>query len=259
MTRILLSLLLAGTALTIGHAAPAVLDIVYLGDSITYGAGLPDPATQAPPAVCSRQIQAQMSGVNVCFSNQGHGGHTTVDFLPSSNDDFSQAESAARKLLSGHPGQLVFTILLGTNDSAVNGTRGAPVSPENYGKNLSAIIDQLIADFPGSQAFIQQPIWYSPNTHNGATYEQPGLDRLNSYVPVIHSVVDSEERIHPGLVHLGDTAGYAYFQANYSKELQPENGRKGTFYLHPNVTGAASLGTLWAKAIATGLSRTPWN
>jgi lysophospholipase L1-like esterase len=253
-----LVLLLAATLMLRADAgAPPALDLVYIGDSITAGATLSDAATQAPPVICSQAIQAKLKDESVYFSNQGHGGHTTVDFLPSSARDFPGLELAARKLLSDHPGKLVFSIMLGTNDSAVTGPRGAPVSPENYGKNLTTIMDQLLADFPGSEVFIQQPIWYSPNTHNHSTYEQAGLDRLNSYFPVIQAVVAAEAGVHKGQVHAGDTAAYAYFEANGVKELHAETGVEGTFYLHPNVIGATSLGNFWANAILAGLAQNP--
>jgi lysophospholipase L1-like esterase len=250
MPRILLVLFLLATPLLAADPAPApaTVDIVYIGDSITFGAGLHHADKEAPPAICSQVIQSKLPGTTVYFSNQGHPGHTTVDFLPPGKD-FSQAEDAARKLQSEHPGKLIFSIMLGTNDSASEGPNGAPVSPDNYGTNLTTITDQLLADFPESQVVIQQPTWYSPNTHNGATYEQDGLDRLNSYFPIIQATITAEGASHPGLVHPGDTAAYAYFKANYLQELRPEKGKKGTFYLHPNPQGAVSLGNFWANAI----------
>jgi lysophospholipase L1-like esterase len=257
MVRILLFLFLASPILAQDSAPPSILDIVFIGDSITAGVGLPDGTTQAPPVICSKKIQAELR-IGVYFSNQGHSGHTTVDFLPSSHDDFSQAEDAARKLQQENPGKLIFSIMLGANDSAVQGPRGAPVSQNQYEKNLTTIIDQLLTDFPNAQVFIQRPTWYSPNTHNGSTYEQEGLDRLNTYFPVIQSVVDAEAAAHPGLVYLGDTAAYDYFETNHLRELQPENGVKGIFYLHPNVAGAESLGRFWAKAILAGISPDPF-
>jgi lysophospholipase L1-like esterase len=264
MLRLLLPLLLIAPLFAADPAinAPAsstlqtpVLDIVYLGDSITYGAFIPDADrdTKAPPAICSRQIESKLKGVTVFFSNQGHGGHTTVDFLPSSHSDFPQAEDAAKKLQADHPGKLVFSIMLGTNDSASNMTNGAPVSPAKYGDNLTAIIDQLLADFPAAEIVVHRPIWYSPNTHNAATYEQAGLDRLQTYVPVTQSVVDAENGSHLGHVHLGDVLAYSYFEQNHLKELKPEEGAKGTFYLHPNLIGAASLGGFWADGIISSL------
>jgi lysophospholipase L1-like esterase len=257
MLRTLLFLFLASPLLAqdLGDdsAPPPALDIVYIGDSITAGAKVSDPATQAPPVPCSKKIESEMNGAKVYFSNQGHSGHTTVDFLPSSHDDFSKAEDAARKLKQEHPGKLIFSIMLGTNDSAVQGPRGAPVSPDQYQKNMTAIIDQLLNDFPNAQVFIQRPTWYSPNTHNSSTYEQEGLERLNTYFPVIQSIVDAEATVHAGCVHVGDTAAYDYFKSNYKNELVPENGVKGTFYLHPNVVGSESLGKFWAKAILAGL------
>lgn len=235
--------------------AETALNIVFIGDSITFGANLSDPATQAPPVICSQQIQSKLDGSHVYFSNQGHCGHTTVDFLPPASADFTEAEKAAHQLMTEHPGRLLFSILLGTNDSAVNGPNGAPVSPENYGKNLTTIIHRLLADFPDSEVIVQQPTWYSPNTHNAATYEKEGLARLQTYFPVIQSVVKSEASVHPGRVHLGDTKGFAYFERTYLKELTAEPGANGTFYLHPNVTGATTLAGFWADSILAGIQQ----
>jgi lysophospholipase L1-like esterase len=260
MIRAWLFFALLSSPLFAADPAPAVavpvLDIVYLGDSITLGVGVGDRATQAAPVICSAQIMTKLPGVTVFFSNQGNNGHTTVDFLPSSHDDFTRVEEATKKLLADHPGKLVFSMMIGTNDSAVTGTRGAPVSPEQYGKNLTTIVDQLLVDFPRSEFVLQRPIWYSPNTHNGATYEQEGLDRLNSYLPVIKSVIAAEDAVRPGRVHLGDVSAYSYFEKNHLTEQNPEDGVKGIFYLHPNAAGAASLGKFWADGIISGISLT---
>src|ERR1700712_4735060 len=122
------------------------LNIVFIGDSITYGAGLPDAATQAPPVICSNYLKTQPNIGAVDFSNQGHSGYTTLDWLPGTRA-FIDAEAAA-KAFNNQQAQLVFSIKIGTNDSAVKGTHGAPVSVEDYRANLKIIIDQLLKDFP---------------------------------------------------------------------------------------------------------------
>ncbi|RYE27518.1 MAG: lipolytic protein G-D-S-L family [Sphingobacteriaceae bacterium] len=218
--------------------------IIYIGDSITFGAGLDNAFTQAPPVKASEYLRKQPRIDSVEFSNQGHSGYTTFDFLPA-GAAFTAAETAA-KSISDKAGILIFSIMLGTNDSAVKGTNGAPVSPETYFANLNTIVNQLIEDFPQSKVIINLPLWYSPNTHNGAQYLQAGLNRLQSYSNPIKKLVKTA---HNDQVFLGDTAAFNYFKNNYLTRLKPENGHEGVFYLHPNQEGAADLGILWGKAI----------
>jgi len=223
------------------------IHIIYIGDSITEGVQLSDPASQAPPATASAYIKSQDGIGRLDFSNQGHSGFTTVDFLPGTRT-FKELEQAASGL-AGKPGLLVFSIMLGTNDSAIHGPNGSPVSPDAYRANLNAIVGTLLKDYPGCMIIIHHPTWYSPNTYNGAQYLQEGLDRLQSYFPEIRKLVNSYAASHPGQVYAGDTNAFAYFKKEHLSSLIPENGHQGTFYLHPNEAGAKTLGIFWAKAI----------
>lgn len=223
------------------------LNIVFIGDSITQGVQLADPGNEAPPATTVTYLQKQKNLGTVNFSNQGHSGYTTLDFLPGTGT-FTKVEEAANGFTDKNA-LLIFSIKLGTNDSAIQGPHGAPVSPEDYRKNLKTIADKLLADFPKAVIIFQHPLWYSPNTHNGAKYLQEGLTRLQSYVPVIDSLVNSYSLTNPKQVFVGDTKAFGYFEKNHLTDLIPENGKQGTFYLHPNKKGAAALGVFWAKAI----------
>lgn len=229
------------------------LNIVYIGDSISEAGGLADRAHQAPPAVCSQALSSLMGLRDVYMSNQGHSGATTVDFLPDTHVYFAGVEKAARNLADAHPGLLVFSVMLGANDSANTVTRGAPVSADTYYKNLKTIIERLLADFPDSRIFLHQPTWYSPNTHNSADYEESGLERLTTFFEKINALVAAYDQSRPGHVFLGDQIAYRYFAANYLTAHSPQQGRNGTFYLHPNLEGSAELGRLWAEAIASRL------
>ncbi|SDS67322.1 Lysophospholipase L1 [Mucilaginibacter mallensis] len=241
--RLLLSLLLLFPGFSL-LAQKRLVKVIYIGDSITFGAGLDDAATQAPPAKASAYLKAQRGIDSVEFSNQGHSGYTTVDFSPG-GVSFNAAEKAVNSF-SAKPGILIFSIMLGTNDSAIKGTHGAPVSHEAYYKNMKSIVDKLLNDFPQCKVVINLPLWYSPNTYNGAQYLQEGLDRLQSYFTPIKNLVNSYQNHQ---VFLGDTLAFTYFKTNYLTRLQHENGRQGTFYLHPNKDGAADLGAFWGKAI----------
>ena len=217
-------------------------NIVFIGNSITYGATLQNPSIQAPPVMETKYLNSHECLVH--YANCGVSGSTTVDFLPSSNRLFPLVTAAADSLYSkGVP--LIFSIMIGTNDSAIKGPEGAPVSPENYRKNLLTIIDSLIQRYPNSHFVLNQPIWYSPNTHNSSVYLAEGLARLQSYTPQIVAI----SKIRPKQVSVGDRKAFKFFKQNYKEYITPENGNSGIFYLHPNVLGAAKLGEFWAKAL----------
>jgi lysophospholipase L1-like esterase len=230
---------------TLTFAQKRNINIVFIGNSITYGAGIADRATQAPPAICANYLKAK--GYTVEFSNQGHSGFTTLDWLPGTKA-FITAEAAA-KAFANQQAQLVFSIKIGTNDSAMKGPHGSPVSVEDYSANLKSMIDQLLKDFPGCTVIIQHPVWYSPSTYNGSMYLQEGLDRLQTYIPAIDQLVKSYKATNPKQIYVGDTKAFKYFEKNFDTDLQHENGKQGVFYLHPNAKGAVALGEFWGKAI----------
>jgi len=224
------------------------LNIVFIGNSITYGSKLSDPQTQAPPVIACQYLRQQPGIGTVAFSNQGHSGFTTVDFLPATGRPFRQVVQAARDF-TDKQALLIFSIKLGTNDSAITGPNGAPVSAEDYEKNLKIITDSLLKQFPGCIVVYQRPLWYSPNTYNGAKYLQEGLDRLQSYFPKLDELASAYALSNPNRVFLGDSDAFAWFKSNYLTDLTPEDGHQGTFYLHPNQKGAFALGTFWGKAV----------
>jgi lysophospholipase L1-like esterase len=235
-----------------------VYDIVFVGDSITFGATLSDPATQASAVRCMESL-GQRYNMGIRMSNQGHSGHTTVDWLPSTNpsSDFQLAIAAAASLETNQPGQLIFSIMLGANDSAESGPDGAPVSPTNYLQNLQSIVGQFLANYPDAFVFVHYPTWYSTNTENGAVYLNVGLARLESYFPEIDQLISNCATLYPGHVFAGDKGlGFETFSNNFLVDMTPESGPLGTFYLHPNATGAVVLGSIWADAIAAPLNPT---
>ena len=224
------------------------VNIVFIGNSITFGAGLPDRNTQSPPVICANYLKKLSYIGTVDISNQGHSGYTTLDWLPGTKA-FIDAGAAA-KAFSNTNTQLVFSIKIGTNDSAVKGPHGSPVSIDDYRANLTAIINALLTDFPGCKIVLHHPIWYSPKTYNGSMYLQEGLTRLQTYIPVIDGLVHSFKSSHPNQVYLGDTKAFNYFKKNSETDLKPEKGQQGVFYLHPNTKGALALGEFWGRAIA---------
>jgi len=229
--------------------------IVFIGNSITYGVGLKDPQTEAPPAITCTYLQKKRSINEVKFSNQGENGATSVDFLPSTAKYFNKVVAAAKQLMDKENCQLIFSIKLGTNDSAMEGAKGAPVSPSSYKSNLETIINELLKIYPNAKIVLQYPIWYSPNTYNRFKYLQDGLDRLESYFPQIDALVSDYNAANPGHVFVGDKKAFKYFKRNYLKLLRPEKGQQGYYYLHPNDKGAEVLGGFWAKAIYKSINR----
>jgi lysophospholipase L1-like esterase len=247
-------LLLAFTVIPLpGQPVNRNLDIVYIGNSITQGVQLADPAEDAPPACATKYFRTLKSVESANFLNRGRSGYTTVNFLPTANGELSKVTAAVKDFHIDNTRLLVFSIMLGTNDSAEEGPRGAPLWPEQYHINMKAITDKLIAEFHGCKIIYQQPIWYSTNTYNRSRYLKAGLERLQSYFPELRSLVSEYSMTNPGQVSIGDTTSFSYFRDNYLTELIPEPGNAGTFYLHPNKKGAESLGRFWAEGIYLAL------
>ncbi len=228
------------------------LDIVFIGDSITAGTGLKTNTEHSPPIYACIYLKQESRIGDVKFSNQGVSGFTTVDFLPSTGE-FKKVVDAARVYSKDTQALLIFSIMLGTNDSAMDGPNGSPVSPAAYRLNLKAICDSLLYDYPQSKIVINHPIWYSPNTHNGSTYLQDGLTRLQRYFPEIDSLVKDYSVAHHGHVFNGDKHAFGYFKKNYLTDLQGEQGKDGIFYLHPNDKGSEALGNFWGRAILSSV------
>ena len=228
------------------------LHIVFIGNSITHGAGLQHPDQDAPPVKAGQFLNGVGRFGKVSVSNQGHSGYTTLDFLPGTST-YRKVQQAAHTFGSENA-LLVFSIMLGTNDSAIKGPHGAPVNTVDYRQNLKMIIDSLLNEFPECVVIINHPLWYSPNTYNGAQYLQEGLDRLQSYLPVIDDLV-GEYKVEHQHVFLGDTKAFSYFRRKHLTDFQAEQGHQGIFYLHPNAKGAEMLGQFWAKAIEKCIKR----
>jgi lysophospholipase L1-like esterase len=229
------------------------LDIVYIGNSITQGVQLAVPAEEAPPAYATKYISTLKGVESANFINRGRSGFTTVNFLPTTDGELSKIIAAVKSFHTNNARLLVFSISLGTNDSAEEGPKGSPLWPEEYHTNIKAITDKLMAEFPGCRVVYQQPIWYSTNTYNRSRYLKAGLDRLQSYFPELKSLVMEYSQTNPGKVYMGDTKAFDYFRDNYLTDLIPESGNAGTFYLHPNKKGAESLGKFWGDGIYQAL------
>lgn len=250
MKRLIILTLLACFALGIDAHAKKGKDggynIIYIGNSITYGALHADRNLTAPPVVATEYVAKKMKG-EVKFNNCGRSGATTVDFLPALKRDFRRVEKAVAAL-GENDAQFVFSVMLGTNDSASTGPTGAPVSNEDYKRNILTIVERLREMCPGAIFVLQRPVWYSPNTYNGARYLVAGLNRATDYVNVLVELANENSDIY-----LGDCDSYDLFKLEYKKYMFAEPGNAGTFYLHPNEDGAEKLGKNWAKAIVAAI------
>jgi lysophospholipase L1-like esterase len=231
------------------------LDLVYIGNSITQGVQLENPEIDSPPATASEYLSHKPQIRKLEFVNQGRSGFTTLDYLPSINGALKEVLVATRNLHRDSLRLLIFSISLGTNDSAEKGPNGSPVRADEYHKNLKLIANELLLNFPECKIIFQQPIWYSPNTYNRSKYMSEGLARLQSYFPELQSLVKEFALTNPGHVFIGDLTGFTYFKNNYLSELIPETGNAGTFYLHPNKKGAIELGKLWGESIYQCISK----
>ncbi len=116
-----------------GAQPPAPRTIVFFGDSLTAGYGLPDPGTQSYPARIQALVDAEhlpWRVVNAGLSGEtSAGGLRRVDWVLNQGVD-------------------VFFLELGAND----GLRGTPTSAT--GANLQAIVDRVRLKRPGARIVV---------------------------------------------------------------------------------------------------------
>lgn len=222
--------------------------VVFIGNSITEARWL----KTTPPSQVANYLEKR--GCLIKYSNCGVSGSTTHDFLPSPPGRlYTKVTDAADKLNDGST-VLIFSVMLGTNDSAIKGPTGSPVSPEKYRENLQTLIDSLKTRYATARFVLHRPLWYSPTTHNnGATYLQEGLDRLHTYTPELEALV----KRNPDYVFKGDRKAYGFFRKNYLQYYGEEKGNSGTFYLHPNEAGNKKLAEYWGNVLYKYIQK--WN
>lgn len=245
--RLLTLMLMAWTCICLFANETEPVNLVFIGNSITYGANLSDPTNQAPPVKVAAMVKEQ-TGRDTYYRNCGHSGSATPNWLPGTNF-FSEADNAANALQKAHHGVLFFSIMLGTNDTH----QGWKTSPETYYQNMKTIIEELLTRHPEAHIIVNYPTWYSPNTHNGAVYLQEGLDRLKTYMPQITRLCGLFQKSERPQVWPGDPTVFSFFE-NQTQYFVAENGNSGVFYLHPNLTGGTKLAEFWTKSIIEHLA-----
>ena len=238
----LLLLLLTFIGICVHAQEAGPINLVFIGNSITYGAQLSSPSTQAPPVKVAAMVR-EKTGREVYFRNCGLSGSATPQWLPGQTL-FTNADNAATELQKANPGTLFFSIMLGTNDTH----EGWKTTPENYYRNMRSIVEGLLTRHPEAHIILNYPTWYSPNTHNGAVYLQAGLDRLKTYMPMITRLGEFYKKSARPQVWVGDPTVFSFFE-NQTQYFVAENGNSGVFYLHPNTTGGTKLAEFWSKSI----------
>ena len=224
------------------------VNIVFIGNSITYGAEI-NHQTEAPPVRVGEQLTAE--GYEVNIRNCGVSGSTTVDWLPERNSRIFQYMIGAADELAQKDGALVFTMMLGTNDSAIDCCTGAPVAPKDYSANVRKIVDYLLSRYPTAKFIINYPLWYHPHTYNATRYLHQGLERLQTYLPKIDALCKEYKKAKPQRVFQGSRKTFRAFE-NRTDLFVAENSSLGNgvkFYLHPNPQGAIILAHFWAESI----------
>jgi len=255
------ALLVALTA----QAQDRSFNVVFIGNSITYGALHKQREQTAPPVQCARWLSGQEGIDTVYFSNCGRSGKTTYHFLPNAADVipagdktyFADVVADTWKLVKAHPAlPLVFSIMLGTNDS-VERKHNSHTTPDDYVKNLCAIIDSLLTLWPDAHVVLNKPIWYYPDyvTKGGSVASKKSLKLLDTYYDCFAKVV---ARCKAGHVHVGDRDAYEYFKNHYKTDISEEQDARGkSYWLHPNETGAKQLAAFWGEVILPVLKEMP--
>jgi len=232
-------------------------NIVFIGNSITYGALHEQREQTAPPVQCARWLSQREEIDTIYFRNCGRSGKTTYHFLPNAADVipagdktyFEDVVAKTRELLKAHAGlPLIFSIMLGTNDT-VERTKNKHTEPDDYVRNLTTIIDSLLTLWPDAHVVLNKPIWYYPDYHTkgGSIASKKSLKLIGTYYKSFPKVIAN---CKPGHVHIGDADAYSYFKKYYKTDVFEEKDARGkSYWLHPNEQGAKKLAEYWGKAI----------
>lgn len=231
------------------------LNIVFIGNSITYGALHKDPSKTAPPVKCAEWLSHQKGIGETHYVNMGKSGRTTFNFVPVKNgvkNYWGELKSKTAQLVANHPeGKLIFSIMLGTNDAAER-PANSRTTTFMYHHNMQLIIDSLLAIYPKAIFVLHRPIFFSApfTTKNGSIQSRESQKMLTKYYKECKRLASEYAVTRPGHVFAGDKDAYGYFEKNYLTKLNHEKGYKGCdFWLHPTEEGSATLAEYWGKAI----------
>jgi lysophospholipase L1-like esterase len=174
---------------------PPVLRVACVGDSITWGAGTPNPATDGYPA-----LLAQRLGGRYDVRNFGVSGTTMLrksDYPYVSTPEFQQAGALEPDIV---------ILMLGTNDSKVHNWRGA----EAFAADVRAMIDHFAAlpSKPRVWLCIPPPFVGILQTFNASNLERGVIPTLRQVaaeksVPIIdvYAAMEGKPGLLPDGVH----------------------------------------------------------
>ena len=212
---------MAGNA-TLGLTITSGYKVAAIGDSITYGAGLPSPATQAWPAIVQNLLGAQ-------FNVQNYGVSGTTALV----DGTAPYVNTGQYTTSLAFGPQVVAIELGTNDTSLNNvpTKGTT----DFVNSLTALVNayQALASHPQVWLCLPPPIWTAYPSDN-----ETWLDTLMPFIQSVATatgakVIDN----HTALVN--------------EQQLFPDN-------LHPYIPGEYWMGqNVYASLAATLFANSP--
>lgn len=237
------------------------VDLVFIGNSITYGALHKDPSKTAPPVKCTEWIGSQQGIGETHFLNMGKSGRTTFNFVPARTgiqNYWQELKAKTAQLVADHPAdKLVFSIMLGTNDAAERPSNSR-TTPSMYYHNMKLIVDSLLALYPRAIIVLHRPIFFSAPfvTRNGSIQDKTSQKMLTVYYKECVRLSKDYAKVNSGHVFTGDKDAYTFFKKNYHTMVNHEHGRDNCdFWLHPNEQGSAILAEYWGKAILKALHR----
>ncbi len=228
-------------------------NMVFIGNSITYGALHEHPEKSAPPVMAATWIESQPGTGAVHCLNMGKSGRTSFDFLPGNKEKgfFDELILKTDRLQNDFPGcQLVFSIMLGTNDSAERPTNSR-TTVYKYHCNMTDIVETLLQRYPDAKVFLHRPIYFSvPFVTKNLSEQSVSAPKLQKrYFKSLKKICAELGDKYPGHIFIGDSKAYSYFKKNHETLFFKENGTGCTFYLHPNEEGAKELAGFWGRAI----------
>jgi lysophospholipase L1-like esterase len=211
-TRFCLLLLCALLFSTVLSAPAQVLKVACIGDSITEGAGVDLPATNAYPIVLGRLL-----GTNYQTRNFGVSGRTLLR-----KGDYPYWNEAAFKNATNYAPNIV-TIKLGTNDSKPQNWK----YKDQFGRDLSDMID-VFANLPSHpRVFVCLPV-----PAYGLQFDiNPDIIK-NEIIPIIKQVAKQK----------GATTVDLYTPLSGRPDLFPD-------LIHPTAAGAAIIASILHGAL----------
>ena len=200
-------LLLASLTLTFSISAAEKIKVACVGDSITAGSGVKDPAKRYPTQL------GGLLGAGYDVQNFGVGGTTMLD----EGDSPYKKKPAYNKALAFVPDIVV--IKLGTNDSKPQNMQKI----EGFGTSTTSLVDSFIAVNPQVKIFLCYPVPVIGKGNFGINEESvkdkiiPMIQKVadEKKLPVIdlHKALSNHEGLFPDRVHPNDEGATLIAQA----------------------------------------------